>query len=133
MESPTVSVIIAFVLAIAVPIVVGLALLTYGMVISARLTLAVSELNARMKACETGLAKTSASGLAAELADLRGDHESLAKSVRKNLGRLYQQRVREREPDPEPETPEQVRARLRASHGLPKMGAPPNGAASAEE
>lgn len=82
----------------------------------------------RLKACETGLQQTSQAHLSAELEGLAGDVAALASSQRKQFGKvwaeLHHDGVLKRNADAQVdiETPEQVRARLRAQHGLPTLG-----------
>jgi len=142
--------IIAFALALFVPAVGALVLLTWWQ--NARSTLALAQsasfsamrdtlttsyerLNARLDAlaerltrAEQSLAQTSGAHLAVELADLAGDVDTLAKSVRKNFGRVFAElhadgalARNEAKQEDLAETPEQVRARLRTEHGLPKI------------
>lgn len=148
--------IIAFALALAVPTVVGLALLIYVQNTRSTLALAQSasfsamrdtsttlhaQLNAKLDAltdrvsrCENGLQQTSNAHLATEQAALAADVEALAKAMRKNFGRVFAElhadgtEARNRSKQHEVESPEEVRARLRAEHGLPKLaGGKPNG------
>lgn len=48
--------------------------------------------------------------------------ETLRLELRKVAGRIYASTPRAPEPEPQPETAEQVRARLRVEHALPKVG-----------
>lgn len=124
--------IIACVLAIAVPAFVGLALHISWTNTLQRHRETYSERLSAMKAVlerlETGLKQTSATALAADLAALQGDVESLAKTVRKNFGRVWGELGvltadnKQAADDKLPETPEEVRARLRLEHGLPTLG-----------
>lgn len=142
--------IIAFVLAIAVPTVVGLGLLIYVQNVRSTLALQLSanfsatrdtlttsyaQLNAkldalrdRMSACESDVKLTSNAHLSTELAALAGDVDSLAKGVRKNFGRVFAELHQDGTLDRNTrsqgnvETPDEVRERLRREHGLPKVG-----------
>lgn len=146
--------IIACVLAVFVPIAVGLALLTYVQSLRWQLERRLSDSYSEMRgtlatfstrlhgietvaaALESGLKQTSGAHLATEVAALGGDVEKLAASVRKQFGKVFAElhhdgtlrRNAERQSDVE--TPEEVRARLRLEHGLPKMGR--NGAGAEE-
>jgi len=124
--------IIACVLALVVPAFVALALhiswtntlQKHREIYSERL----SSMKSGLDRLETGLKQTSAASVATDLAALQGDVESLAKTVRKNFGRVYAELhkdgvlKRNGEAQQDIETPEEVRARLRAEHGLPKIG-----------
>ena len=142
--------IIACVLAVIVPVVGALALSIYVQNVRSTMALALSasssatrdtlttsyaQLNAkidalrdRMSACESDLKLTSNAHLSTELAALAGDVDSLAKGVRKNFGRVFAELhldgtlKRNTEKQTDIETAEEVRARLRIQHGLPKLG-----------
>lgn len=80
-------------------------------------------LEARITACESGLKQTSAAHLAVEVADLAGVVERLSLSTRKMFGTVFGKLGAEaKQPEPEPETREQVIARLRKDHALPRIG-----------
>lgn len=142
-------VITACVLAIVVPLVVGIGLLTY--VQNLRMTLAreqlatlsevrdksltsLATLTERVARCESGIAQTSSTHVAAELAALAADVEKLATNQRKQFGKVWAELhhdgvlKRNEAAQQTVETPEETRARLRAEHGLPKMNRRPNGA-----
>lgn len=73
------------------------------------------------------LKKTAPSALAAEVAELSEAVGKLAESQRRFQGRIDARWKAEQAP-PKNETAEEVRARLRAEHGLPTLGKPTNGA-----
>lgn len=148
--------IIACVLAVGVPLAVGIALLTYVQSVqsradqrlfelssvtagrSASLSSELRALGGRLTACESGLKQTSAAHFEVVVADLAADVEKLAASTRKQFGRVFAElhhdgtleRNAERQTDVE--TPEQIRARLRATIPAPTLGRGGNGAASEE-
>lgn len=134
---------IACALALVVPLVVGLVLLIYVQNVHSTLARQLSQSSSHMLAtsmtsseairdrltrCENGLRETSGPHLASELAALAGDVEALARTVKKNFGRVYAELHadgvlrRNAEAQDDIETPEQVRERLRREHGLPKLG-----------
>lgn len=148
--------IIACVLAVGVPLGVGIALLTYAQHMQSKLEARLSDLSsssaarlatcstridglmARIAGCETSLITTNAAHFAVEVAGLAADVEKLAASTRKQFGRVFAElhhdgtleRNAERQADVE--TPEQIRARLRATIPAPTLGRGGNGAASEE-
>lgn len=134
--------IIAFVLAIVVPTVAGLVLHIFAIQERQKLRETFLErlrsITARLEACESGLKQTSSAQVAVDLAALAGDVENLAKIVRKNFGRVFAELHhdglldRNRESQADVETPDEVRARLRVKHGLPRIGGAAAPAADAE-
>jgi hypothetical protein len=147
------STIIACVLAIVVPLVVGAALLTYvqnrlsqaamsqfanssanrdtSATLFGQLNARLDNITQRLTACETGLANTSSTRIAAEVADLDAAVEKLAALQRKQFGRVWAELQQggvlkaSKDSQQDVETPEMVRARLREAHGLPKIGVVP--------
>jgi hypothetical protein len=142
--------IIACVLALAVPLFVALACSIYVDRLRRETQTSVSALKATLQTCfsrcsmrcdalEKRVDTTTSAHLAGELAALAGDVESLAKTVRKNFGRVWAELhhdgllERANNKQAEIETPEQVRERLRREHVLPRIGGAAATAASGDE
>jgi len=139
------STIIACALAVAASLAVGTVLLTYVRSELSRLAAMLSassfalrdtsmtlfeqqrqrldDFAARITACEAGLKLTSGTHIAGELAALHADVETLARSTRKQLGKVWAELQHDgtikRNEQHDVEKPEEVRARLRLQHGLP--------------
>ena len=85
----------------------------------------IAKHNAQMTERLKELEGSSPVKLAAELAELSEAVERLRLTHQRFAGRVSQRLSSQAEDDKQNETPEQTRARLRAEHGLPKLGGVP--------
>lgn len=83
----------------------------------------VHDLRRSVAELSTKISTTAGAQLAIRCGELEAALETLQKSNRREFGRLWKLLPdTPKEPAAEPETPEQVRARLRSEHNLPRVG-----------